>query len=599
MARAQTTVAGLPLTAPGTLDTARAGHDRLWHMRSGLYTAVAGPRPSGTTPVLEDVVVPTESTATLCDELTGLFARHGHEGIIFGHVKDGNIHFLVNQDFNTDQAIEQYAALTEDVVDLVLGLDGSLKAEHGTGRNMAPFLERQWGAGLTDIMRRIKRLFDPHGMLNPGVILNDDPRAHLRNLKPTPVVDPIVDRCIECGYCEPVCPSADLTLTPRHRIVVRREVERKRAAGLDTANLLADYDYDGLQTCAVDGMCQQACPVDINTGDLVRRLRAETNGKPAELAWRGLAKRWGGAAAAARTGLRTGHLLGDKPTRALTRAGRAVLDQETVPVWPSTMPVAGRKYPPGHAPSNARAVYFPACINTIFGPDTAGEPSVVDAFRTLCDRAGVAIRIPADLAGSCCGTPWHSKGMDAGHRVMAERMLDRLRRWTDDGALPIVMDASSCTHGLAELAESLGQPGKDFFARLRIVDSVQFAHDELLPHLQITHPAGRAVLHPTCSMVHLGLVDTLRTLTEAFTDAVEIPLDWRCCGFAGDRGLLHPELTASATARESAEVVAGSYDSYLSANRTCELALTLATGAPYRSVLLALEEATRPTGSPS
>ena len=596
LTRAQASVAGLPLTAPAALNTDRAGHDRLWHMRAGLYTAVAGPRPTGTTPVLEDVVVPTVSTATLCDELTGLFVRHGHEGIIFGHVKDGNIHFLVNQDFSTDEAVAQYAALTEDVVDLVLGLDGSLKAEHGTGRNMAPFLERQWGAGLTGVMRRIKQLFDPHGMLNPGVILNDDPRAHLRNLKPTPIVDPIVDRCIECGYCEPVCPSADLTLTPRQRIVVRREVERKRAAGLDTADLLADYDYDGLQTCAVDGMCQQACPVDINTGDLVRKLRAEANSASAERAWRGLATSWAGATAAARAGVRAGHLLGDKSTSALSRAGRAALGEDTVPLWPAKMPAAARKYPKGDDPNDARAVYFPACINTIFGPDTPDEPSVVDAFRTLCARAGVSIRIPGDLAGSCCGTPWHSKGMESGHRIMAQRMLGRLRAWTDDGVLPIVMDASSCTHGLAELADSLDQPGKDFLARLRIVDSVQFAHDELLPHLQITHPAGRAVLHPTCSMVHLGLVETLRALTEAFTDSVEIPFDWRCCGFAGDRGLLHPELTASATARESAQVGARSYDCYLSANRTCEIALTQATGAPYRSVILALEEATRPAG---
>jgi D-lactate dehydrogenase len=593
-ARAETTIAGLPLTTPASLDTHRVGHDRLWHMRAGLYTAVAGPRPTGTTPVLEDVVVPTTSTATLCDELTGLFTRHGYKGIIFGHVKDGNIHFLVNQDFHTDDAIGQYANLTEDVVDLVLGLDGSLKAEHGTGRNMAPFLERQWGAGLTTVMRRVKRLFDPDGMLNPGVILNDDPQAHLRDLKTTTVVDEVVDRCIECGYCEPVCPSADVTLTPRQRIVVKREIERQQEAGHDPSSLLDDYEYDGVQTCAVDGMCQQACPVDINTGDLVRRLRSEANSRTTDRLWRSLATGWSGATAAARTGVRVGHVLGDRPTRTLTQAGRAVLGTDTMPLWTSAMPSAGRKYPKGRHPAGAQAVYFPACVNAMFGPDAADEPSVVDAFLTLCERAGVDVRVPDDLAGSCCGTPWHSKGMQSGHRVMAQRMISRLRMWTDDGAIPVVMDASSCTHGLAELVDSLPPPERDFLARMRIVDSVRFAYDELIPNLAITRQTGRIVLHPTCSLVHLGEVETLHKLAESFADSVEIPLDWRCCGFAGDRGLLHPELTTSATADEATEVRSGDYDQYLSANRTCEMALTQATGRTYRSVIVSLEEATRP-----
>ncbi|WP_033294941.1 FAD-binding and (Fe-S)-binding domain-containing protein [Amycolatopsis jejuensis] len=573
--QAEKALAGLPLSTPAALDASRAGHDRLWQMRSGLYTAVAGPRPTGTTPVLEDVVVPTGSTSVLCDELTGLFDRHGYDGIIFGHVKDGNIHFLVNQDFRTDTAVQQYANLTDDVVDLVLGLDGSLKAEHGTGRNMAPFLERQWGAGLTSVMRRVKQLFDPDGVLNPGVILNDDPQAHLRDLKTTTTVDEVVDRCIECGYCEPVCPSADLTLTPRQRIVVHRELERRQSD-----ELLADYQYEGLQTCAVDGMCQQACPVDINTGDLVRQLRAESASQPAKAAWRGFASGWSGVTAAARTGIRTGHLLGGS-TEALTRAGRAVLGP--IPQWTSTMPTAAAKYPSGRNPPDARAVYFPACVNAMFGPDTPHEPSVVDAFLTLCERARVPVRIPDDLAGSCCGTPWHSKGMESGHRAMAERMRRRLQTWTDDGKLPAVMDASSCTHGLADLGSAV-----------RVLDSVQFAYSELVPRLEITRPFQRVVLHPTCSLVHLGAVDTLRKLAECFADTVEIPDNWRCCAFAGDRGLLHPELTASATAAEAAEVKAASYDRYLSANRTCEMALTSATGRPYRSVLVSLEEATRP-----
>lgn len=219
----------------------------------------------------------------------------------------------------------------------------------------------------------------------------------------------------------------------------------------------------------------------------------------------------------------------------------------------------------------------------------------MDAFLALCDRAGVRIRIPDDLTGSCCGTPWHSKGLQSGHQLMANRMLNRLRSWTDDGALPVVMDATSCTHGLAELAESLAPDEQTFFERLQVIDSITFARDKLLPNLHIDQRQRSVVLHPTCSQTHLNLVETMRELAESLADTVDIPTNWNCCGFAGDRGLLHPELTASATAREAAEVNHKDYDYYLSANRTCEMALTRATGRPYQSIISLLEKATRQT----
>ncbi|WPB89936.1 FAD-binding oxidoreductase [Streptomyces malaysiensis] len=184
--------------------------------------------------------------------------------------------------------------------------------------------------------------------------------------------------------------------------------------------------------------------------------------------------------------------------------------------------------------------------------------------------------------------------LEAGHRTMARRMLRRLRDWTDDGRLPVVVDASSCTHGFADLAKGLdSEEDRAAFAPIRFVDAVAFAYAELLPHLDVTRRVSRVALHPTCSMHHLGLVDTLREVAAAFADTVDVPQDWRCCAYAGDRGLLHPELTASATHREAAEVTANNYDDHLSSNRTCEIGLTQATGHPYRSVLTALEEATR------
>ncbi|NUP00142.1 MAG: FAD-binding oxidoreductase, partial [Nonomuraea sp.] len=303
---AERVFAELTLSAPARLSRDAAGRAALWHIRKGLYATVAGARPSGTTALLEDVAVPVPALADLCDDLTALFAEHRYErSVVFGHAKDGNLHFMLNERFATD--LDRYADFTEDMVEAVLGRGGTLKAEHGTGRVMAPFVRRQYGDELYEVMREVKRLCDPAGTLNPGVVLTDDPQAHLRDLKTVLPVEPEVDRCVECGYCEPVCPSRDLTTTPRQRIVLRRELAAAQAAG-DHAlvkELEAEYAYDAVDTCAVDGMCATACPVLINTGDLTKRLRADRHGRAARAGWNSAARHWDGVTRAMNLALDT------------------------------------------------------------------------------------------------------------------------------------------------------------------------------------------------------------------------------------------------------------------------------------------------------
>lgn len=578
--------ATLPLAQPAALTRDPARRNALWHIRKDLYATVAGNRPSGTTAMLEDIAVPVAALRATCEGLIELFDRHGYEdSVIFGHAKDGNIHFMLTEHFDDPASMRRYAEFTEEMVDLVLNNGGTLKAEHGTGRIMAPYVRRQFGDALYEVMVRVKRLADPSGLLNPGVLLNEDPDGPLRHLKLTPTVEAEVDRCVECGYCEPVCPSKDLTVTPRQRIVLRRERERARLAG-DLAlveELDRDYRYDGLDTCAADGMCQTACPVRIDTGKLVKRLRAEHDDTLVAAGWSAAAGRWGAVTRVGAAAMTTAKLLPAPLVTAVTDLGRAVIGADDVPRYDRGLPRGGSRRQP-RPDSDAVAVYVPSCIGSLFGPAESSQ-GVRDAFLALCERAGVAVAIPEGVESLCCGTPWTSKGNPRGHRTMADTVLPVLREATRGGELPVISDGVSCTEGFLHLTDGSG---------LTIVDAVEFVEREVLPRLTVRRPLASVAVHPTCSSTHLGVTDPMVRVAQAISDHVVVPVDWGCCAFAGDRGLLHPELTASATRAEVAELAGREFAAYASANRTCELGMTRATGRPYRHILELLDDATRP-----
>lgn len=589
----------LPLAAAAALTSEPAQRAALWHVRKGLYAAVAGARPPGTTALLEDVVVPVERLLDTCRELVRLLEEHGYDSsVIFGHAKDGNLHFLVNERFDDPACLARYQRFTTDLVDLVLGAGGSLKAEHGTGRIMAPFVRRQYGPFLHDLMLEVKHLLDPAGLLNPGVVVEHRPDAWLHHLKTAPTVEEEVDRCVECGYCEPACPSKDLTLTPRQRIVLRREAAAARAAGDDdlAAALEADYDYAGVQTCAVDGLCASACPVGINTGDLVRRLRAEQVRTALGGAWAGAARHWGAAARAGGAALTAASVLPAPLVRAATGAARAVAGADRVPSYEPELPRGGRARPVlrgAERAERAEAVLFAACLGALFGPSPGAlappaQPGggAAQALVALAERAGAVLVTPEGLGSLCCGTPWKSKGLLRGHEEVAAEVVPALLEATRGGELPVVCDAASCAEGLVQLLRSRAP-------QVRVLDATQFAADHLLGRLVVRRRLGSVVLHPTCSTTAMGTTAAMRAVAEAFADDVVVPQAWGCCAYAGDRGLLHPELTASATAREAQEVRARPFDAHASANRTCELGMTRATGRPYQHVLELLEAATR------
>ena len=542
-----------------------------WRVREGLHGLIGKLRLPGTALIVEDVCVPPERIAEGARDLQALLAEHGFLPGVAGHASAGNLHFMLTPDFAKAEDLERYESFMNGLVELIVDkYDGSLKAEHGTGINMAPYVEREWGERATELMWRVKQLADPDGVLAPGVVLNRDSGAHLRNLKTTPPIEESATSCVECGFCEPVCPSRNLTTTPRQRIVLRREIARQPEGSPVRKALEHEFSYEALDTCAADGSCQIACPVGIDTGLLVKEMRKERHTPRAEKSALRKARRWGVVEGASRVGLRFGG-----PLARLTKRGAA-------------LPGAAAAKLPATIHTGAAAVYVPSCTNRIF----AGSP--IESLVEVSARAGLPVWIPEDVGGSCCGLPWGSKGYGEAHRLKANEMVGRLWGWSHEGALPIVIDAASCTNSVVEPGEGiLSEENAERLAKLEILDSVSWAHDRLLPWLEVAEKVGSATVHPTCATRRMGLAPRLRTLAEALAEDVYVAPSATCCGFAGDRGISHPELTASATRPQAEELEGRHFDAHLSSNRTCEIGLTRATGDPYESVVNLLERLTR------
>ncbi|MDB5474136.1 MAG: FAD-binding oxidoreductase [Devosia sp.] len=579
----------------------------LWDIRKGFFASGGAARPKGTSMLTEDVAAPIERLAEFVLDMRQLLDAHRYEdAIIFGHALAGNLHFQMSDDFSKPGSAEKFDRFSQDLSQLVsVQYGGSLKAEHGTGRAIAPFVEAEWGPKAYAIMGRIKALFDPEMLLNPGVLLNADAHVHIKNLKVMPLADELVDLCIECGFCEPACPSHHMTLSPRQRIAVTRERERLRASGEDPARLSqldADFQYPGLDTCAACNMCSTRCPVGIETGTMIMGERGRRRG--------GTARSVAGFAAdhrgAVETMMRGGVALADAArtivpaaaVEAMTDAARR-LSGERVPRLSRALrsgPGAPKArdnrqdprksgFPVPIAQSGRPAVvYFPSCASRMFGAPESRHDLLAgpQAMLALLERAGFEVIVPEHLNGQCCGQPWQSKGFaqDAG-RVGGE-LSRELSALSDAGRLSIVTDASTCAKHL-----------RDFPGDAPVLDSAQFIVTHVLTRVSIARQLPVVAVHHNCSAQRLAEQPMTEAIARACASEIAVLSSVSCCGYAGDKGLFFPELNAHATRFVRSDIPAGCTLG-VSTVSTCASGLSEHAGIPFVSLASLVEWASRP-----
>jgi D-lactate dehydrogenase len=571
---------------------------RLWNIRKGLFPSVGAMRATGTTVIIEDVAFPVPLLAQATMDLQLLFRKHGYEdAIIFGHALEGNLHFVFKQDFGSSTEVERYRGFLEDVAALVVRkYDGSLKAEHGTGRNMAPFVALEWGAEAFQLMKEIKQVFDPANLLNPGVILNPDPMAHITNLKPLPPASDEIDKCIECGFCEVHCPSKNLTMTPRQRIVAFREIARLTASREDDARLeefRKAFPYLADETCATDGLCATSCPVEIDTGKLVKTLRLRQHSPTAHSIADVLSDHMSTVTHGMRIGLHVVDVLHTVLGTRLMQSTSNLLRRASgnaIPLWNPAMPGGADPLPMNSPTVNGKpaVVYFPTCINRSMGVAKGDEDhrSLTTAICNLLHKAGYDVLFPENLTELCCGMAFASKGFKEQGDRKAKELEKALRRASHEGQIPILVDMSPCLYRMKEA----------FAPGLNLYEPVRFILDRVVDRLEISKLPITVAVHTTCSAEKMGLNAKLRELASRCAERVLVPRGVGCCGWAGDRGFTVPELNASALMNLKKEIPEECKEGY-STSRTCEIGLSLHSGIPYQSIVYLVDRASRERNS--
>ena len=563
-------------------------YSQYWAIRAGIFPSVGGTRPLGTTVLIEDVAFHIENLPEATEDLQNLLEEHGYDdACIYGHALEGNFHFILAQSFDTPEEIERYKGLMRGVERLVVDkYDGSLKAEHGTGRNMAPFVKLEWGEKAYSVMKAVKTLFDPEGIINPGVIFNDDPDCYVKCIKPMPLTNPKVDRCIECGFCEVNCLTCGFTLSSRQRIIIQREISRLRASDAKSQRLLhlqKSFKYLGNATCAGDGLCSTSCPMRINVGEMIHDLReaALPKGSVGYKVGDFVAGHFSAVKASLRPALSVAQcahsVLGDKAVDVMGRA----LHRVGMPLWSSSFPCAYYPHELAKTESELKVVYFPSCINQTMGKSKGVDMPLIDKTVALLQKAGYEVVFPKDMKNLCCGTIWESKGMPDIADRKSKELEDALYEASQQGRYPVLCDQSPCLHRM-----------RNVMKRVKLYEPVEFIYEFVAPRLKFNPIDEPIAIHLTCSSRHMKLENKFIALAGMCSSRVIIPEEVGCCGFAGDKGFTKPEVNRYALRKLRPQLEKAGVRRGFSNSRTCEIGLSVNAGIPYHSIVYLVDECT-------
>lgn len=573
----------------------------LWKVRKECLPTVAGMRKSGTTAIIEDVCFPLDRLAEAVSDLRKLFDKDGYsDAVIFGHALAGNLHFMFNQDFRSDEQIQKYAKLMDDVTDLVVHkYDGSLKAEHGTGRNMAPFVEKEWGEQAYSINKRIKELFDPKGIFNPGVIINPNPTAHISNLKPSYQTSELVDKCMECGFCENSCVTEGYTFSPRQRVVAYKEIERVKKNKEDKAllgQLIERYHYFGEKSCATDSLCKRACPVKIDTGKLTKTIREKSHTKCGNKQAMFVANHINNTMWWVRAGLNATYYLSDKIGEKRFRPLASFVHNicGIVPQWHEDFPKGAKRIPKAlilnkrnykdqDENKKPKVVYMPSCITRSIGKGkkTIEAKELTELTHRLLEKAGYEVIYPKNLKHLCCGMAFTSKGYTQAGMKLSNQLQNALNEASENGRYPILCDNSPCLYTMKN----------NFGTELPLYEPAEFAKKFLIPRLKI-NPIGRTVaVWCVCSSKKMEVDKYIIEIAKLCAKRAVI-IEGNCCGFAGDKGFTDPKINEWGL-RNIKSQLSTSVEGYAT-SRTCEVGLTKNSGLVFKNLLYLLDEASEP-----
>ena len=543
--------------------------DIVWKIRKGLYPTIGALREDGKSVITEDIAVDVESIAPVINELKSIFSkRKFHDGVIFGHAKDGNLHFITSVDFNSKDGIKNYELLMNDLADLTLNrYNGSLKAEHGTGRNMAPFVESEWGGAIYEMMWKLKKSIDPNGILNPNVLLSSDPKIHLKNIKKMPLVNKIIDSCVECGFCENICPSREYTFTPRQRIAIIRET-KGLALQVEEEKILQHGVSD---TCVTDGLCATECPVNIDTGKLVKELRSDQ--KKEGVLLRLIVKNFNLFITSIRFLLKLSLILekiiGEnifyKVSNYINR-----ISENRVPILPVNR-IKINKIRKIRKISNPDYIIFPTCVSRVVSTDNT-EISTSEYIVKIAEKASLKVLIMDKSYELCCGMAFSSKGYTKSSVSIQRMLIDQIKKAYKKYKVPIIIDMSPCTETLRKSMN---------FEQIKIMDSMGFLNT-IKSRLSIKKLNLTCYVHSVCSDQSAGDISIIHSITQTCVEDIEGGEDDFCCGMGGDRGLKFPELTRNSISKSVNFPLKSTIG--VSSSRTCEIALRNELGIEFISI---------------